>query len=261
MDVPVFIRGGVVDDDRDFSTEKGVADEANFNEFVPLAFGELVSPLIEREGVRNADYLFRLNKVVAEHKIMETDFSHTPQMLEKVDAAFAKYPDENFDNPRHPLHRELFGLLRVPLKRIIEKANVQIRETKRELGLVDHRGIVFLVNDNFKGAPPGLVVDLVTSIIHERERYRSVNAVVYLTNHFVEVAEVPFAALVWHPIYKTRPSDDFHKFIDWLGGEWSKFMEGKIGPFDGSSVRETIDWKRSHVVTGTRRSERYEGDD
>lgn len=251
----------MADVNRDWSKEKGIADEAHFNQFVTLVGGVFVAPLITKPGVKNADYLFRSNQVIAEHKILETDFAQTPETLEKVDAAFAKYPGEDFENPQHPLYRELFGILRIPIRRIIEKANRQIRETKVELGLKDHRGLVFLVNDDFRSAPPGLVRDLIRSVVREKERYRSVDAVIYLTNHFVEVSEVPFATLLWSPIYKGHPSRKLYEFVDWLGGEWSTFMNGEIGPFDGSAKMDDINWNRAHVVTGTRRIERYEGDD
>ncbi len=245
----------------DWSKEKGIADETNFNEFVVAVGGELIAPLITRQGVKNADYLFRKAQIVAEHKILETDFAQTPETLARVDAVFAKYTDEDIKDLSHPVFRDLFGVLRVPLKRIIEKANKQIKEAKLELELKDHRGIIFLVNDSFRSAPPALVREIVSSILREKERYRSVDGVVYLTNHYVEVAESPLASLLWSPIYKNRPSNHLFEFIDKLGGQWSQFMEERIGPFDGSWKGDEIDWNRVHVVTGPRRIERYEGDD
>ena len=79
--------------------------------------------------------------------------AHSEQMLAKVDALLARYPDGLAD-PR--LQRELFSILRAPLKRILKTANRQIRETKQHLGLVGWRGLIVLVNDGFKGAPPDL---------------------------------------------------------------------------------------------------------
>ena len=247
-------------EDKDWSREKGIADEAHFNEFVLEVGGELIAPLIERERVKNADYLFRGARVVGEHKIMETDFAQTPETLARVDAVFAKYLGEDLSAESHPVYRELFGLLRIPLRRIIEKANKQIKGAKLELALTDHRGLVFLVNDAFRSAPPGLVYNLIRSILREKDRYRSIDTVIYMTNHFVEVSEVPFATLLWTPVYKRYPSDELVEFVDWLGGRWSAFMDERIGPFDGSWRSEHVNWDRTHVVTGTRRTERYEGD-
>ncbi len=95
-------------EDKDWSAEKGIADEAHFNEFVTEVGGVLVTPLIKREGVKNADYLFRDACVVGEHKIMETDFAQTPETLARVDAVFAKYKGEDFSGESYSLYRELF---------------------------------------------------------------------------------------------------------------------------------------------------------
>lgn len=142
-------------EDRDWSQERGVADEASFNEFVVLYGGELIAPRIERQNIKNADYLFPAAKIVGEHKFLEADFAQSPETVEKVDAVFAKYAGEDLTVETHPAYRELFSILRTPMRRRIEKANKQIKGAKKELGLIDHRGIVFLVNDNFRSAPPG----------------------------------------------------------------------------------------------------------
>lgn len=100
---------------------------------------------------------------------------------------------------------------------------------------------------------------LILSIVEEKSRYRSVDAVVYLTNHFVEVSELPYAALLWAPIWKGYPSHAFYAFVNWLGKEWSAFCEEKLGPFEGGGQIEGINWDRAHVVSGIRRTERFEG--
>src|SRR3546814_16202729 len=98
--------------------------------------------------------------------------TQSPETVEKVEAVFAKYAGEDLTVETHPAYRELFGILRTPIRRRIEKANKQIKGAKKELGLVDHRGIVFLVNDNFRSAHPGLVMDLIRSILGEKDRDR-----------------------------------------------------------------------------------------
>src|SRR3546814_12540686 len=98
-------------------------------------------------------------------------------------------------------------------------------------------------------------MDLIRSILGEKDRYRSVDAVIYITNHYVETAESPLASLLWAPAYKGYPSDKLVEFIDRLGSQSGNFMEDKIGPFDGGWKGDTIDWHRAHVVTGINRSE------
>lgn len=243
----------------DYSKMKGCAEEKHFNIFVPTAGGELVEPLVTKQGVKNADYLFRASRVICEHKILETDFAQTPEMLAKVEAAIAKHPNADFSNDRDPLFRELFSLLRIPIRRIIEKANKQIKDTKLLLSLTDHRGLVFLVNDAFKSAPPSIVMGIVRSILQEKDRYRSVDSVIYLTNHYVELSENDLANLLWVPIYKGYPSDALVSFVDNLGSQWAAYMEKTIGPFEGTISGNGVNWNRAHVVQGARRQERFEG--
>ncbi len=149
----------------DYSKKKGIADEPHWNEFVLTAGGELVGPRIKREGVRNADFMFPAAKVIAELKILQKEFVHTKQTLEGVDALIKKYPGIDPDDHTKPLRRELLLLLRKPLQRIINSANRQIKETKRELGLNDWSGITICVNDGFRGVPPILALRLPAPIL------------------------------------------------------------------------------------------------
>src|SRR5260370_11801091 len=121
--------------DVDNSKMKGVTEEPHWTEFVLTAGGEIVAPIIKREGVKNADYMFPAARVIAELKVLETEFAHTKQMLDRVDVLASKYPSVSPDDPTKPLRSELLRLLRKPLQRIINAANRQIKETKRELGL------------------------------------------------------------------------------------------------------------------------------
>ena len=63
------------------------------------------------------------------------------------------------------------------------------KETKLLLKLVNYRGIEFLVNNEFRSAPPSIVIGIIRSIMQEKERYRSIDGVVYLTNHYIKVSK------------------------------------------------------------------------
>src|SRR4051812_35944937 len=96
----------------DYSERKGIADETHWNEFVLRAGGELVSPHIKRQGIKNADYMFPDSKVIIELKILQTEFSRTEQMLSKVEGLIAKYSGVDPVDHTVPLRRELLLLLR-----------------------------------------------------------------------------------------------------------------------------------------------------
>ena len=110
----------------DYNQKRGIADEVHWNRFVLTVGGELVGPHIKSQGVKNADYIFPAAKVIAELKILQTEFAHTKETLQKVDVLIERYPGVNPDDATKPLRRELLLLLRKPLQRIINNANRQI---------------------------------------------------------------------------------------------------------------------------------------
>jgi hypothetical protein len=236
--------------DIDYSRLRGIADEAHWNAFVPTVGGELVSPLIHRQGVKNADYLFRTSKVIAELKVLETEFTHTPETFEKIKRLMnSKSEDSNFQN-------ELLRILKTPLQQIIKKANRQIRETKNELGLTGFRGVVICVNDGFRGIRPQTVIGLLAQILNS-ESYNSMRCLIYQTNHYVEIPESPSTVLLWAPMYSPKADDDLVDFVNDLGRGWRKYANKIDGPFDFSEEIGDIDWNRTYVVDGILRHERY----
>jgi hypothetical protein len=239
----------------DWANISGVADEEHWIQFIPRVGGELVGPHIKQQGVKNADFMFPDARVVIELKVVVTELAHSEQMLAKVDALLARFPD-GLSDPG--LERELFSILRVPLKRILKTANRQIRETKQYLGLVGWRGLIVLVNDGFKGAPPDLVIGLVGDIM-ANERYSSCDGLVYQTNHLVELQDNPYANWLWVPMYNPRKTDDFVEFVNHIGREWRAFHEEIDGPFQYSVEQETMDFSNSYVVDGPTRRVRYVG--
>lgn len=247
-------------DEKDYSRRKGVADEPNWQEFVlGLGGGELVAPLIARQGIKNADFLFRQARVVAELKVLETEFLDTESVRQKVVDAFNRYAGVGPEEQGSPLRRELLGIFKAPLQRIVNKANRQIKETKQELGLVGWRGIIIIVNDGFRGLPPGFVMGLIGSILAGKS-YSSTDAFIYQTNHYVELADNPYALLLWAPQYAPKADRNLVDFVNDLGRNWRKFSEYKDGPYDYNEEQEIVDIENALVVTGPRRQRPFTSD-
>jgi hypothetical protein len=240
----------------DYSKKRGIADEPHWNKFILTVGGEAVGPHIKRQGVKNADYMFSTAKVIAELKVLQTEFAHTKQTLERVDALIGKYPGVNPDDPTKPLRRELLLLLRKPLQRIINTANHQIKETKRELGLREWSGIVICVNDGFRGVPPLLPLSLLAHILSHTS-YTSTTALIYQTNHYVELSDSPYAHLLWYPTYSKRATDELVEFVNDLGRKWNLFTDAEDGPYDFIEERERMDLTGASVVTSSRRNKQY----
>jgi hypothetical protein len=105
-----------------------LADEPHWNEFVAEFGGELVAPLIKRTGVQNADYLLREQQVIAELKILQTEFSDP--LLIRIGQAAAKLIRDPTDEALDLFERFVFLTLEAPLKRIIKKPIVRSRKLR-----------------------------------------------------------------------------------------------------------------------------------
>ena len=244
--------------DEDYSQMRSVADEDHWQEFVGRTGGELVAPLITRQKVQNADFMFRHDRVVIELKVLETEFLNAPSVAKKIEDAFDRNPNGDPNDLTGPLGRELFNILRAPLQRIIKKANRQIRETKQELGLAGWRGIIVMVNDGFRALSPDLVMRLCSDIL-AGESYSSADAFIYQTNHYIEVPESPYALLLWAPLYAENTGQDLVEFVNDLGRQWRKYAEDVDGPFDYNEEQVSMDLSRSAVVAGPTRRWKTEG--
>ncbi|MGO8245784.1 hypothetical protein [Rhizobium johnstonii] len=240
----------------DYSKLKGVADEKHFDEFIPRIGGERVDSLITRPGTKKADYLFRDAGVVAELKILETEFAHTAEAEAKFAKLLNEYEGLGTAAAKHAIWRGAFEILRAPLQRIIKKANTQIRETKQELGLVGYEGILLCVNDNYRGVPPPIVEALISDIL-AGAHFRSIRAYVYLTNHHIEHPDSPDALLLWKPGYSPHASDKLQVFINEFGRRWFDYSEEQLGPFTSRTEHETFDLAPASVVTDQRRNRQY----
>jgi hypothetical protein len=243
----------------DYSKQKGVADEPHWNTFIQEIGGQLVAPLIKRPQIKNADYIFRSEKVIAELKIFETEFSHTPEMLRKIEPIIDKYEHIKSNSDIIKLNRAIIDELKAPLRRIINKANRQIKETKTEINCIDYYGLIICVNDGFKNVPPDIIMYMLGSILNGGY-FSNTQSIVYLTNHYIEIPSNPYAVLYWSAVYKNNAPDEIVAFVDDLGRKWHDFTEKLIGPFEFRG--ETPDGSvviGSSVVSGILRNKRYVG--
>lgn len=240
----------------DFSKERGVADELHINEFVQSVGGVLATPLITRPGVKSADYLFQDGRVVAELKILETEFSSQPNLINTLQRLLVSNPEMSVQS--EAFQNELIKLLIKPLRRIISRANQQIKHTKIELGVTDYRGVIIVVNDEFRGLPPGFVMGLLARAAMGAH-FTNTQCILYITNHYVELTTHPDALLLWCPQYAMDidETSDLPNFINDLGRKWRAYLESQMGPFTSSEEQETMNFEQLSVATGSRRNTRY----
>lgn len=177
----------------------GVDVEQVFSDFVE-EYGGIVS---DREPnktnrVMNADYIFHNEKVVAELKVLKEDpfsnrefkKSHTKKEREWVDKGWISPAELKKVTRLKELpdrcYRDIEKLYIRPLKTHVEKANEQIKSTKKQLDLPDFKGLLLLVSDgNFLLDPKNIRQALAG--LFASGRYSGINTVSYLTVNIVTV--------------------------------------------------------------------------
>ncbi len=224
---------------------KSVATEPNWDEFVIGLSGSKISDLHPAPTCENADYLFPDQKVIIELKILEAEFGKTDQFREKARifssrsrAKWGKTPLSMDPEITADYLTGFVDLFRAPIARIGKKANRQIRSTKANLGLHDHKGIWLLVNDGFRELPPRLLLGTLGRILNGA--CSSIDAVIYLTNHYIVIPGDEYGRILWAPLYSPSAPGSLQDFVNWLGREWFNYAKAADDLYDYRQERDSI---------------------
>lgn len=227
----------VQEPEKDWANERGIATEPNIDRFILKAGGERVDKRFPNADFENADYVFDEDRVIIELKIIETEFGETKSFLDKEQEILKEMAGKfSFGEiirleagPNEFYSKKKLELYRAPLSRIAKKANNQIKKTKLALGDNSYRGVLWLVNDNFRQIGSDLVFSIMCRILNGSNS--NIKALIYVTNHYVDIGN-GYANLLWVPSYADHESDNLPDFINWLGTEWFDFMEAETGTFE-----------------------------
>jgi hypothetical protein len=189
--------------------------EATFKKFVKEFPGELVA----ESDVRNADFFFPQDNIVAELKTLQEDARQEYEIKLRDRAAdwqrrrlMLIYGTVSISLETVPevCQREWLGILQPPIENIIRKANRQIRSTKQSKNCLDARGLLLIANDgNFLHTSPNDYMILVARILGKRDqkgqpRFPHIHGVVYFSYRIRSRDEgLPF----WAPGYVKRGGD------------------------------------------------------
>lgn len=218
--------------------------EATFDRLALSAGGIRMSSLAgQSPSFANADYLFQVDQVIVELKELTTDWPQLPEFQQKISDLWlrclltGRVSNEHLDRglplPRD-VRRDFMHIIRKPLKRILEKANKQIKETRFYLRLNDHRGVVLLVADGLLTVAPQYLIGLLAKIL--LHNYSHIDCLVMLTvNEYVDIPDDDFARLLWVPTYADSAPETLVGFIDNLGRQWFSLLEELNGPYDSVS--------------------------
>ena len=249
-----------------FKPHKPVVIEGTLNEFIVSCGGDLVSSLVgPSPGFENADYVFERDQVIIELKSIETDWPMDATFGREIKDLWLRFQllgkvsNEDLETGRDvpgEVRRPFLNLLKKPLKRILKKANRQIRQTRARLGRDHDSGLVLVVIDGMLTVSPKYIIGLISEIlIHD---YSSISAFVVLTvNEYVSLQGDDVARLLWVPTYHEAAPNSLVDFVDELGRKWFAFLELKVGAFgDYAETEDRSVLERSSFISGPKRNRR-----
>mgnify|MGYP001613309025 CR=1 FL=1 len=168
--------------------------EETFNTFVEDFGGELVDKLFEGVGERpnNADYFFRNRTVVAELKCLKKNYFNDQKVGEKLNAMMNSWVKQGLLQPENikdgmfqtgdlppQCTIEVFKAFSSPTKEAVEKANKQIKETRKYFGVPDAKGLLILANDGNYSINPQLMVQILENLF--KSRFTSIDSFIFFT--------------------------------------------------------------------------------
>ena len=211
--------------------------EPAFNAFVKQYGGELVSASVGfSPDFPNADYLFRKENIVAELKVLTEDKLHDPEMQKKFGNLFRSWIERGIIPPQqmprfinskdYPVscQKEVYDIWSPPVEQQLKKANLQIRETKKRLGIETAKGLLLIANDGNFALPPLVLIHILFKSI--KSKFRSIDGFVFFSaNIFMRVAETESPTLPWFAGTRGDGDEALGLFTKNLGDAWGVFLE------------------------------------
>lgn len=212
--------------------------EEHFRSFV-REFGGTVLPEGDAES---ADFLFPVDNIVAELKILQGDARQ--EHATKLQALVADWRKRrlmilfgtniiSLEKLNPICQREWLRILQAPVERIVRKANRQIRTTKQTLQLPNAKGLLLIANDgNLLHTSPKDYMILISRVLHKKTptgelQFPDILGVIYFSYRIGSAAEgVPF----WFAGDTTPNGDaDMRALQDRLGRGWIFNVERATG--------------------------------
>lgn len=222
--------------------------EPAFDEFVALFGGSKVAHLIaERPEFKgssplNADYLFRSENIIAELKCLEENTYSGKEFKELFGSLISDWQDRGMlplrlyggpiliqsrDLP-YSCQLELERLINPRLRKVITKANKQIRLTKETLGLPDAKGLLLLVSNGNYFLRPEHVLGFAGRVL--RDRFSNINSLIYFTvNSAVDMPTLDRDGLIWIQSFRDNFEPVSAEFLSRLREGWFQFLSNRLG--------------------------------
>ena len=212
---------------------------------------------------QNADYVFHFEKIVAELKCLTEDnidsANNQRKVGELVDAwhregkiKFTRIDETNWREVPEELQTKIYEITTKSIRRRIEKANVQIRETKQKLRLDDYSGLLILANDGVASLQPAAFIHATQHAL--RYHFSEIRYFIYLTaNLFTQLRESPMPTLFWIGFDMQKGLRMNVEFTDRLGRDWRRLVCKSTGIPGFVHEMKDIEgfWQAQHIGRST----------
>lgn len=212
--------------------------ENAFADFVRSHGGEVVEDTFGTSlQTPNADYYFRGEGVIGELKRLVENQDESESLKARIQSRFDRWMSDGTIGvmygrnaiQSHTLpekcQRELIDLYRPNLRKRILKANKQIKETAKLLGLKQAKGILLIANDGNYALEADAALYLIGRILGTS--CSSINSVIYFTvNMYASSPATPFPTLVWvHATRKNVLAPVSDGFVAGLFNGWHAYLQ------------------------------------
>ena len=213
------------------------------NEYVREFGGSLV---LDALGTRspsfpNADYVFRSDGVVAELKCVSEDKSEDRRMQSNIEQLFERFvkagriPDPGYGEYRFyskdcpvEFQRDLYRILARPIKKRLDKANRQIKLTKKHLEMPEAHGLVLLANDGNYRLEPAQFAHAVKIALGQD--FSGIDSLVLFTANLLSVLPGQEKhVLSWTVASRVGHPSPPEKFLNRFFVGWTRHVGRKIG--------------------------------
>jgi hypothetical protein len=212
--------------------------EKEFDKCIGNIGGQRVDDLLDKSpSIKNADYIFDKYKIVAELKCLQDNKLKDKELNKKLSKLHSKWSSQGYRVPiqNHGSHmsmtnlsqsqsREVLNVYSKPVKKRINKANTQIKQTKREFKKDDYKGILLLANDGNLALDPEHIYHIISNSM--RESFSAIDAVIFFTvNQPGKATFTNLDTLVWSNLNRPNREPISNEFYNSLYSAWSAHLE------------------------------------
>lgn len=208
--------------------------ESFFDNFIERIGGKRVESIVGKSpSFPNADYINSKYKILIELKVIESDFvkeDDIPNLTDRI-LKSSKSADKAKKCSllefqvyfKEELNTLLMSMIRRRLARIAEKANKQIKFTKKNGIGADHKGVLIIINNRFTKLNHENIFRLLCNILAQQNR--SIDCLVYTTVNLWSDDGSDIAKLPWLTSYGDNTNEEFGEQINSLGRDFFHYLE------------------------------------